>query len=287
MQHRVDDDRSRGSSSIGRERPASPSGSGAGPDGADPFLLRLRLLTGLDDAEIRAIEQLYGTPRTVRPRTELFADGEEARRIHVLLDGWACRYRLLADGRRQITAVMIPGDLCDLDALYLEADDSAVATITACTLAVIDVAGLRTLVREQPRIGEALGWLGAVENAILAERNACLGRLSAREHLAHLLCEMMIRQTLVGKATADRFALPLTQEDIADVLGLTAVHVNRVLQGLRSGGLIAQRQQWVTVSDWLGLRDVASFRPNYLHLEGLDGAGRGRAVAPWSVATTP
>lgn len=265
--------------------PALGAYAGNGPE--NPFLTRLRLLTRLDDDDLAAIGGLAGETRQVRARADLVREGDRIDRLHVLLDGWACRVRLLPDGRRQITSLLIPGDLCDLDALHLRISDFGVTTLTPCVVAPLNGAALRELAAARPPIGEALSWLGAVENAMLAERNACLGRRSAREHLAHLLCELLVRLTVVGQATVNGFTLPITQEEIGDVLGLTAVHVNRVLQGLRSEGLIEQQGRRLVIRDWTALRHAAAFRPDYLHLEGIDGEARDRAVMPWASTAAP
>lgn len=242
-------------------------------------------MTDLDDIELGALARLYGDKRRIRAKAELVAQGGYPRRLHVLLDGWACRYRLLADGRRQITHLLVPGDICDIDALHLRTSDFAVVTLTPCDIVTVDGASLRDLARRHPRIGDALGWLGAVENAMLAERNTSLGRRSARERLAHLLCELLVRLTVTGRAKSKEYALPLTQEEIADMLGLTSVHVNRVLQGLRSEEMIEQSNRHLVISDWDALRQEASFRPDYLHLEGINVEDSDLSTMPWAFAT--
>ena len=171
----------------------------------DPFVTRLRLLTGLDDADLGALAGLYGDKRLVRAKAELVIQGGQPRRIHVLLEGWACRCRLLPNGHRQITQLLLPGDICDIDALRLRTSDFMVTTLAPCTVVTLDHGQLRDLALERTDIGDALGWLAAVENAILAERNACLGRLSERQHLSHLLCELLVRLTIVGRAMGNRF----------------------------------------------------------------------------------
>ena len=122
---------------------------------------------------------------------------------------------------------------------------------------------------------------------MLAERNTSLGCRSARKHLAHLLCELALRTSIVGLAQGLTFALRLTQEEIADLLGLTAVHVNRMFQALKGEGLIAQQDTSTTILDWDALRQAAGFRPDYLHLDGVDGTSGDPAVAPWSLVQTP
>lgn len=257
----------------------------ASEDGGDnPFLTRLRLLTDIGDTDLAALERLCANPRQFGGRAELVADGEPQERLHILLDGWACRSRLLADGRRQITTLLLPGDICDLDGLYVRNSDCSVATLTPCSVAAVSRPAIQDLAVRSRDVADALGWLGAVENAMLAERNACLGQRSAEEHLAHFLCELLMRLTVVGRASDFSYTLPLTQEAMADVLGLTSVHINRVLHRLRASELIEQRGNQLEIRDWDSLRRVAGFRPDYLHLEGLNGAGDVFAAAPWIFA---
>ncbi|WP_170841897.1 Crp/Fnr family transcriptional regulator [Sphingomonas gellani] len=265
-----------------RSRTVSPHRtSGAIPDA---FLTRLKQMAGLGDADLDILHGLYEDERSVRARVELIAQGTRTQRLHVLIDGWACRYRLLADGRRQITELLLPGDICDLDALYVRNSDFAVMTLMPCTVVTLDRTALRTASQRSAGIADALGWLGAVENAMLAERNACLGRRSAREHLAHLFCELLVRLTVVGRTRGGGFHMPLTQEEMADVLGLTSVHINRVLQGLKTDGLVEQRGHDFVLPDWNALRQEAGFRADYLHLEGIDGIGGDFGATPWAFA---
>ena len=273
-----------------RRASGQPAGSGrvrrhVFGDGADnPFLTRLRLLTAIGDTELTALEHLLTGKRHIRARSELVNERGADPRLHVLLDGWACRYRLLADGRRQITMLLVPGDICNLDVLHVRNSHEALATLTPCTVAGLDPATVRSLADRSPRVADAFGWLGAVENAVLAERNTSLGRRSAREHLAHLLCELHVRLAAVGRAQDLRYTLSLTQEEIADVLGLTAVHVNRTLQGLRGAGLIELHGHALVIRDWDALQRTAGFRADYLHLEGVDGTSTRLDAPAWAPA---
>ena len=246
------------------------------------FVERLRRVTRLDEPELAILDRTRGPAIKIGPKTDFVREAERLEHLHVLLDGWACRFKLLPGGRRQITDLVLPGDFCDLDRLYASRSDFSVATLSACTVAPIDRAVLRDRAARHPAISEALGFLLVIDNASLAEHNACLGRRSAREHLAHLLCELLIRLTIVGKARDNSFTLLMTQEDIADVLGLSAVHVNRVLQEFRLTKLIEQRGRSIVIHDWNELRRMASFRLTYLHLENVDGT-RDIAQAPWAL----
>lgn len=254
-------------------------------ESASPFLARLRRLTQLGEQELALIERACGPARQVRAKAEILHEGEHPGRLHVLLDGWACRFKLLPDGRRQIAGLVLPGDVCDLDGLYAQKSDYGVATLTACTVVSIDREVLRDLAAQHAAISQAIGLLLVIDNGMLTERNASLGRRSAREHLAHFLCELLIRLTLVGRARGNGYTLPITQEDISDVLGLTSVHVNRVLQGLRNEGLIQQRGHDLVICEWSTLRKVATFQTIYLHLENVEESAFDVEQAPWALQT--
>ena len=122
------------------------------------FTARLRALTSLDKGGLGAIASTFEGTRQLRSRAELVAaDVRRAERIHILLDGWACRMRLRADGRRQITALLIPGDVCDLAALHARHCGSAVATLSECRIASVDAVRLRAVVTARPRVAAKLG----------------------------------------------------------------------------------------------------------------------------------
>ena len=246
---------------------AHRSGSGQ----RHPFLTRLHRSALVGEAELNALGSLFTVPRPVATGTDLSDGRDRAARLHVLLSGWACRYKTLADGGRQITALLLPGDVCNLDRLYIDDADYTVGMLSDCMVASLDCSAVRGLAARHPGVAWGLGWLGAVENAALTEHTACLGRRSARERLAHLLCELFQRLEVTGFTRENGYALPLTQTELSDVLGLTPVHVNRVLQGLRGEGLITLKGGRLTVLDWPLLCAVAEFNPNYLRLGKMDG----------------
>lgn len=251
----------------------------------NPFIVRLRRMTQLGEQELGLLKRACGPAKQVRAKAEIVRQGTQPDRLHILLDGWACRFKLFRDGRRQIAGVVLPGDICDLDSLYALRSDYAVATLTECTLVTIDRAALRRLTADHPALGEALGFLLVIDNAMLIERNACLGRRSAREHLAHFLCELLMRLTLVGRASGNGYTLAITQEEVSDVLGLTSVHVNRMLQALKNDGLIEQRGRRLIISKWSKLRQLAAFQPIYLHLEHVKESAFDVVQAPWALQT--
>lgn len=247
---------------------------------ANAFVTRLRQSPGFSGADLAAISALPVDIRNVDANGTVVPEGSRGDRIHVLLDGWAARFKILENGSRQIPALMLPGDMCDIDALHLDRNDCGTMAVTRCTVAVFGRDQLTALFDKHRGIRDAVYRMMAIDNAIATQWTVCLGRRSARERLAHLLCELHARLDAVGQASDGAsgrgFAMPLTQEEIADVLGLTAVHVNRTLQGLRSDGLIQLRDHRLTIPDEAALRRVAGFDGGYLHLpNGPTGSARG------------
>lgn len=232
---------------------------------SNPFEMRLRAVTGVDGVAVANILSAFGPGRDFRSKRDIVPEGKPAESLLVLTEGWACRYRLLRDGRRQIITLLLPGDVCNPDVLAWDRADYGVASLTACTVIDASVTALRTMILRMPDIAQAWMKLILADNAMLAEHNACLGRRSAREHLAHLLCELFLRLKTVGRADVRNFSLPITQEEIGDTLGLTPVHVNRVLQVLRNEGVISFQGHKVTILNRDQLRAEAGFDGRYLH----------------------
>ena len=230
---------------------------------------RLWLSSELTPQERQVFEDALSDVRRLDPSHTVVREGERADSLHLLLDGWACRYKLTKDGARQIPALLTPGDFCDLDALLFDRLDYGVTSLTPCTVAVLPRDEARRISAQHPGIAAAMWWLMAVENSILSEWTLCLGRRSALQHLAHLLCELLVRLAAAGRVEDNSYLLPLTQEQLADVLGLTAVHVNRTLQTLRNDGLISLEQGRLTILDWPAIKTLSDFRSGYLHPEGM------------------
>ena len=162
---------------------------------------------------------------------------------------------------------VIPGDFCDLHVTLLREMDHGIVALTPCSVARIDQAQIAALTRENSRIVRAMWWSTLVDQAILREWVLNVGRRKALERVGHLLCEMHFRMRRVGLVEHGRLALPLTQEDLADATGLTAVHMNRTLQRLRGEGLIEIGGGTLTLLDVAALQKAVGFDPNYLHVE--------------------
>jgi CRP-like cAMP-binding protein len=180
----------------------------------------------------------------------------------------AFRYRLMPDGKRQILTFMIPGDIFGLHAFLLRAMDHSIATLVPTRIATISRATVFDLFENHPRIGAALWWSALQQNAINRERIVALGRRSARGRVAYLLCELVWRQRAVGLGEDHAIRLPLTQVELADTIGLTSVHVNRILQGFRQDQLIRLAHHRLTLLDVESLQQIAGFNQDYLHLKG-------------------
>jgi CRP-like cAMP-binding protein len=181
------------------------------------------------------------------------------------MEGWAARYKVVPDGSRQITAILVPGDFCDLHITILGEMDHGITALTRVKVALVPHLVMENLPVDRPQLGRALWWATLVDEATLRAWIVNLGRRDAAERVAHLFCELHARLKLVGLADEDDFSLPLTQEILADALGLTPVHINRVLQRLRSQDLIELEGGELRILNLPHLRKLAGFDPTYLH----------------------
>lgn len=202
--------------------------------------------------------------KVVKLRSEVLRQGAKPQFLHLLLDGHAYRYKILADGRRQIIAIMVPGDLCDLEAVMRGRAGYGIGLFTTCTVGKIPVDKVVAPVELDPEMVRALWGQSLRDDAIAREWMVSLGKRTAVERLAHLFCEMSMRLRLIGQYKDDRVNFHITQNDLADIVGLSKVHVNRTLQELRRTDLIELWGGKLKVIDGLGLRAVARFDPAYL-----------------------
>lgn len=209
-------------------------------------------------------ERLPGALFNLRQHQHLTRGGERPEHLFQILHGWAGRYRLLSDGRRQITGLYLPGDLCD--PCWLDGG-RAVQSVVALTPIQASRASRREM-ETQTAIDAGLMkflWHQAkFTQQIQAEWLVNLGRKNAIERLSHLLCELYTRLSLAGATDGANCEMPLTQLDLADLAGLTPVHVNRTLQEMRAMRLIELQSRRLTILDWEALRRIAWFDPAYL-----------------------
>lgn len=228
---------------------------------------KLEAFTRLSADDREALAQLSRNFRFVEARRDLVSEGDKPLFVHLVLDGWACRYKQLPDGKRQIVSLFVPGDFCDINVYILKAMDHSIAAITRLKVATITPDDMNALTSSRPRITQALWWHELVTAAVQREWTLNIGQRSAYERLAHLLVELYIRLNAVGRANDGRCDFPLTQNDLADATGLTSVHVNRTLQELRRDGLIELERKQLQILDLERMMDVSMFNPNYLHLD--------------------
>src|SRR5215203_2124901 len=228
---------------------------------------RLEAFARLSSDDRAALAQLGRNHRFVDARRDVIAEGDCPRHVHLLLEGWACRYKTLPDGKRQIVGLFIPGDFCDLNIYILNHMDHSIGAITRVKVAMIGPDAMSALTVDRPRITQALWWHVLVSSAIQREWMLSLGQRSAYERLGHLLIELYLRLRVVGRAHDGQCDFPLTQDDLADATGLTAVHVNRTLQDLRRDGLIELERRQLQILKLDRLMEVCMFNPNYLHLD--------------------
>src|SRR5438105_4006226 len=233
----------------------------------NPLVAKLSQFAPLSDKDVGLLETLCVPEERFGAGANIVVEGESPRSAFVLTRGMACRYRLMPDGRRQILTILIPGDFFDLHGFLLQAMDHSVATIGPTRIAAIGRAAVIDIVANHPRIGAALWWSAMQEQAMLRERIVALGRRSARGRMAYFLFEIVWRQRAIGLAEDHAIRLPFTQTDLADMLGLTSVHTNRVLQGFRRDGLITLAHRRLTLLDLKRLQAISGLTPDYLKLD--------------------
>lgn len=236
------------------------------PSDFDALIQKLRSLNALQPEEMEAVRHLPIRKVEVRSGTTIIYEDQQITECCLLLEGYACRYKVASDGGRQIVSFHIPGDILDIQHLLFDRADHNVQTISAATLAYFPMAALRTLIDERPAIGTALWRDCLVDASVFREWVLNVGRRCAKERIAHMLCEFAARAESAGIGPAQGLALPMTQADIADATGLTPVHVNRMLRALREDGSLARQGIRFFIADWELLKRTADFSPNYLHL---------------------
>ncbi len=233
----------------------------------NPIAAKFALVLDMSAGERAWLEQAYAETRRFAARRTLIEEDGECHETLLVRRGWAYRYRALADGRRQIINVILPGDAICMYAAIVPQVDHAIASLTELEVATLAPAQMLALFRRQPRLAGAMCWSAKREEAILGEHVVRLGRRSSYERLAHIVLELAWRLQPVGLLARDPvpfFACPLTQEMFADLLGLSAVHVNRTFQRLRAERLLEFRDGLMMLNDVSGLERVAGFRGEYL-----------------------
>lgn len=230
------------------------------------LIRKLETASKLTAEEKAAICQLPMKSRIFDKGADLVRQGDSPQHACLIAEGVVCRYRIISRGRRQILSVHMPGDLPDLQSLFLDVMDHGLSPLTRGRAVFIPHDAVRTLILTWPNVAAALWRDTLVDASIFRDAIAGLGRRTARERVAHLICELAVRLDVLDLIEGTRFPLPLTQLELADALGITNVHVNRVLQSLRAEGLISTKGKQVQIEDWAALCEVGDFDLEYLHI---------------------
>ena len=233
----------------------------------DKLLMKLRQRDDVSAAEEQALRSVAQPPQHVPARSVVIREGELLDRSTLLCEGLMGRFKDMRDGERQISELHISGDFLDLHSFTLKCIDHGIVALTDCVISWASHDALNRLTEDFPHLGRLLWMTTNLDAAIHRAWTVSLGRRDALSRTAHFFCELQVRFGVVGMAEEDGYALPLTQVDLSECLGLTAVHMNRVLRELRERKLVTFRGGRVTVHDPAGLRWVAEFTPNYLFLD--------------------
>lgn len=233
-----------------------------------PLARKLSAFTDLSPADFAVLRRLHDRRRSFPVGRDIVYQGQSDREAFVLTRGWACSYKLLPGGTRQIVDFQIPGDFLGLRSMLFRTADHNIEPITEIEVYEVAKSDMTDTFSRSPRLATALLWAASRDEAMLVEHLISLGRRDAHQRVAHYLLELGARLTLVGLGSKAGYDCPLTQYLLADVLGLSAVHINRVLRQLREQGLLTFRDGKVTFDDFAGLVALAEFDVSYLDQEG-------------------
>jgi CRP-like cAMP-binding protein len=241
----------------------------------NPLLRKLANFTRLSEEESKAVNACSNDVREFAAHEDVISQGDRTGGVKLLLEGFACRYKVLEDGRRQIIAYFVPGDICDLRVFILKRMDHSIGAVVASKVATISPDNILKLTHTYPTLTRALWWSTLVEEAIAREWIVNVGQRNALERMAHLFCELLYRFRAVDLNRGNSCTLPLTQVELAETLGLSSVHVNRTLQELRRRNWITLEGGTLTILDLDALKEVSFFDPGYLHLDYSNDTPRG------------
>lgn len=229
-----------------------------------PVVRKLGSVIDLSNEEIACLESMQRDGRVFERHATLFREGDRLDRTYIVREGWAMRHKTLSNGRRQILSFVLPGDFVGIYGSLIEKADHTVEPLTRLETFSFAPQRIVEVFGSCPRLGAAIAWTAGQEEAILAEQVVRIGRRSAYERTAHLFLELLRRLQLVGLAGQHSFAMPLSQDVLADALGLSMVHVNRTLRRLRQAGLVRIVDRRLIIDDVGKLEDIADFTPDYV-----------------------
>jgi CRP-like cAMP-binding protein len=235
---------------------------------AEPLLFKkLEAVADLTAEDRAEFQNLISDVRTVEAKRDIVRDGERPEHVHLMVEGWAARYKMLENGSRQIMALLIPGDFCDLHLTVIGRMDHGIVALSKCSVARIDSEALDRVLETNARLTKAILWSALVDEAITRQCVINVGRRDAYQRVAHILCEMHARMKMVGLVDDNVVALPLTQEMLADATGLTPVHINRTIALLRKDRLFEIGNGMLKILDIGALASAGGFDAGYLQLQ--------------------
>ena len=232
---------------------------------ANRFVQKLEGLTTLAPDDVAVLERVTSKPRDYAAKQDMIREGDRPGPVFIVLEGWACRYKILPSGSRQIMAFLLPGDACDLHIGMLTAMDHSLQAITPAKVALIPGDEMAAILDDHPRIATAMYKAQLIDEGTLRAWIVSMGRRSSIERVAHLMCELYLRSIVAIGLPEGEVALPLSQIIFADALGMTPVHINRILRELREAGAMAFSRGSLRVIDPIKLVQIAGFDENYLH----------------------
>lgn len=232
----------------------------------ESLLLNLESRDVVSEEEKSLLKSIITRERTFETDEDLVREGSRPTYSTLMLEGFAARYKVLDDGSRQITSLHIAGDFVDLHAFPLKIMDHGIVALSPCRVAFAEHNHLKAVTETAPHLARLLWLETLIDGAIHREWIVGMGRKSKKAHLAHLICELFVRLQVVRQTDGQSFYLPLSQIELADVVGISVVHLNKTLQALRREKLLTWINRTVTILDWEALKDFAEFNPLYLNL---------------------
>ncbi len=233
-------------------------------ESSSPLVRKLGALCLLSEEEIEFLEGLQNNTLTVDRAQDFIVENADLRTTFIVIEGWAIRYSDLSTGRRQILSYALPGDILGLHVNFRATATYSASALTPLKLAAVDPRRVIEISQKFPIIAAGLSWCTAREFAILGDQAIRLGRLSARQRLAHLFLELWHRFALIENDNGNWVEIPMTQRDLADTLGMSLVHTNRSLKSLRDAGLVSVSKDYVRLNDVKALIEMSEFNPEHL-----------------------
>lgn len=232
---------------------------------ANRFIDKLGRFVTLHKADVAALKQATANARWVPARRDLIREGDRPGVVFVILEGWAFRYKILPSGTRQVLAHLMPGDCCDLHIGLLDEMDHSIQTTSRACVATIARAEMDTMLERHPGIAKAMYINQLIDEGTMRAWITSMGRRASVERVAHLMCELYLRARNIGLTNEAQLEVPLSQAMLADSLGMTTVHVNRVLKKLRLNEAMTLKRGSLTIINPDRLAQIAGFDESYLH----------------------